>query len=258
MKKLIVVILVLLVLFTITKNFMAKVVISTGVRAITGLKLSIKSVDIGIFRTLINIKGLEIFNPDGFEDRLMADAPEIHVDYNLGDFLRKKAHFEELRLNLKKLIVIKNREGELNLNSLRVVKKKERDSSVSEKGKVSRLEIDSLELKIEKVIYKDYSTSGSPKVREYDVNINERYQNIKDPKTFVNLILFKALINTGISDVTNFDLVSLGQGLGDTLGAASKTAGKTAGKVLGTTGDTVKGVTEKTVDTIKDMVPFGK
>ncbi|MBU4313110.1 MAG: hypothetical protein KJ706_10410 [Candidatus Omnitrophica bacterium] len=265
MKKLIVVISAILVLFAfaaVTKNLAATLAISAGVRAVTGVKLNIKSVNIGVFKTLVDIKGLEMFNPAGFEDMLMANAPEIYVDYNLGDLLRKKAHFEEVRFDLEELVVVKNKEGELNLDSLKVVKKKEDDAGISKKKKAPALQIDVLELKVGKVIYKDYSAGGPPKIREYNVNINARYKNIDDPRAFGRLVLFNALVSTGVSDLANFDVVSLGEGLGDTLGgAASKAAGKAAGKALETTEGVAKGVkeaTEKAAGAIKDMLPFGK
>ncbi len=257
MKKLIIIILILFAIVAVTKNFVAKIVIFTGIRAITGLELNIKSVNIGIFETLIDIKGLEIFNPEGFEERLMADAPEIYADYDIGDLLKKKVHFSEIRLDLKELVVVKNREGELNINSLKVVKKKQ--SAEAKAGrKRSNLEIGVLQLKIGKVTYKDYSSGRTPKVREYDLNINERYQDIKDIRMLARLILFKALVDTGISNITNFDVASLGEGLGDTLGSALKVTGKTAGKVLETTGDVAKEVTEKAANVIKSILPFGK
>jgi len=257
MKKLIIVVLILFAIIAVTKNLVTKIVISAGVRAITGLELNIKSVNIGIFETLIGINGLEIFNPDGFEDRLMADAPEIYVDYNIGELLKKKVHFSEMRLDIKELVVVKNKKGELNLDSLKVVKKKE-SADAKKIRKKSNLEIDVLQLKIGKVTYKDYSSGRTPKVREYSLNINERYRDIKDSRTFARLVLFKALVNTGISDIVNFDMISLGEGLGDTLGSASKVAGKTTGKVLEATGDAAKEVTEKTTNVIKSILPFGK
>ncbi len=256
LKTIISVTIVLIAVFAITKNLVAKVMISNGVQAITGLKVNMKSINIGIFRTSIHIKDLEIFNPSGFKDSFMLHAPEVYADYNLGDFLRKKAHFEEIRLELKELIVVKNAEGELNLKSLNVVKKKKEDNAPEKKK--SSFEIDVLELKIGKVIYKDYSQGVQPKVREYDVNIDGRFKNIKDPRTFVRLILFKALVNTEISSITNFDLLSLGEDLGDVLGATSKAAGTVTGKAIGAVGDVAESVTKKATGAIKKILPFGK
>lgn len=254
MKKIISAIVILSVLFFFTKNIVAKIVISAGVEVITGLRLDIKNVDIGILKTSIDAQGVRIFNPPEFEDRLMADVPEIYIDYNMVDFLRKKVHLEELRLNIKELVVVRNEEGGMNLDSLKAMNKKQ-DTSVKEKKNMPRLQIDILELKIEKVIYKDYSAGRLPKVREYNVNIKKRYENISDPKSLVGLLSFKALVSAGVSDITSLDVVSLGKGIGDTLGVTSKAAGKTAGKTMMTTGGAVKQVTEKAVNIIKKILP---
>ena len=88
----------------------------------------------------------------GFKDKLMVDLPEIYVDYNLGAIMGGKAHLEEVRLNLKEFIVVKNEAGELNLDSLRVVKETEgeeaeKDGSKKEKTEMPDIQIDLLELK---------------------------------------------------------------------------------------------------------------
>ncbi|MBU1146725.1 MAG: AsmA family protein [Candidatus Omnitrophica bacterium] len=254
MKKLfsiIIIIVVILIASIFTKNIIAKTVVSTGVRAVTGLKLDMKSFNIGVFRSAIDINNLRLFNPRQFEDRLMIDIPEIYVDYDLGALLTKKVHLEEVRLNLNEFIVVKNKEGELNLDSLKAVKEQKETAKKSpkKKTKTSNLQIDVLELKIGRVIYKDYYNRATPSVREYKVNINERYENIDDPKKLANLIVLKALMNTPIANLTGFDLGLLDEGLGATLGAALK-AGETVT-------DTAKEATEKVTDTLKSILPFG-
>ncbi|MFH1790840.1 MAG: hypothetical protein ABH885_02515, partial [Candidatus Omnitrophota bacterium] len=54
--------------------------------------------------------------------------------------------------------------------------------------------IDRLRLKIGKVSYKDYSArQGTPRVMEYNINLDEEYTNITNPYTLVSLIVVKAL-----------------------------------------------------------------
>ena len=92
--------------------------------------------DIGIFKTLIGINELQLYNPSGFVDELMFDVPEIYVDYDLGAFMKGRTHLEEVRLHLKEFIVVKNEAGELNLDSLKVVKEEEViDKDKKEKSK---------------------------------------------------------------------------------------------------------------------------
>ena len=265
---------IIIVLF-FGKNMIIKTSVTTGVKAMTGLKLSIRSMNIGVFKSLIGINGLQLHNPQGFEDDLMIDLPEIYVDYNLGAFMKGKTHLEEVRLHLQEFIVVKNGAGELNLDSLKVVKAAEdekegevgteKDDGEKEKTKMPDIQIDLLALKIDKVIYKDYSKGTSPKVKEYNVNIDERYENITDPQSIGRLIIVEALKNTTIARLANFDIEKLQKGLAETVR-------KTAEKALDTqinaveakkdsieekATETAKETVEKASDTIKKFLPFG-
>lgn len=263
------IVLAILIALFFGKNMIIKTSVSAGVRAMTGLKLSIRSMDIGIFKTLIGIKGLQLYNPSGFEDELMMDLPEIYVDYNLGAFMKGKTHLEEVRLNLKEFSVVKNEAGELNLDSLKVVKEAEEEKVIDEDKKegtkMSGLQIDVLELKIDKVVYKDYSKGTPPKVKEYNVNINERFENITDPQSFGRLIILKALKNTAIASLANFDIGKLQKGVTETVKKTTEMALETPGKAVEVgkeAGEKVKETAKKTVekaaDTIKKILPFGK
>ena len=227
--------------------------------------------NVGVFKSLIGINELQLYNPSGFKDKLMMDLPEIYVDYNLGAIMGGKAHLEEVRLNLKEFIVVKNEAGELNLDSLRVVKETEgeeaeKDDSKKEKTEMPDIQIDLLELKIDKVVYKDYSKGGSPKVREFNVNIDERYENITDPQSFVRLIIVKALKNTTIASLANFNIGKLQKGLTDTVRKTAEKALQAPGKAVeaGTdlieekAAETAKETVGKAADTLKKFLPFGK
>ena len=114
MKKILIVVVILLVATAAVfaaKNVIAQIAVSQGVKAITGLRLDIGSMNVGILKTLLGIKDLKLFNPRGFQDKIMVDMPEIYVDYDLGAFLKGKVHLEEVRLNLKELTVVKNEKG---------------------------------------------------------------------------------------------------------------------------------------------------
>ena len=283
---------VLIALF-IGKNMIIKTSVTTGVRAVTGLKLSIRSMNVGVFKSLIGINELQLYNPQGFEDKLMVDLPEIYVDYNLGAIMGGKAHLEEVRLNLKEFTVVKNEAGELNLNSLRVVKEaeeveeSEKSDTGKEKTEMPDIQIDLLELKIDKVIYKDYSKGTPPQEKVYNVKIDEQYENITNPQSFVRLIILKALKNTTIAKLTNFDLGKLQSGISGTVKKttemaqeatdralevgknasekAREAAGKTVEKAMGDGNEASEKIqeaaresVEKATDSIKKLLPFGK
>jgi len=274
MKKTIIIISIifaLLVAIFFGRNLIVQTSVKAGVKAMTGLKLSIKSMNFGVLNSFISINGLQLFNPPGFVDELMVDLPEVYVDYELGAFIKRKVHLEEVRLNLKEFSVIKNEKGELNLDSLRVVEEKKEEKvegeeeKEEEKTKMPELQIDVLELKINKVVYKDYSKGTPPKTKEFDVNIDERYENITDPRAFMSLIIVKALKNTTIARLTNFNLGALQEDVAGKLKESTQKVMETADKAIETgkedvekkVKETTKETIEKATDTMKKILPFG-
>ncbi len=264
MKKsyLVLIIFVVVVLaLVIGKNLVIKNVFKGGVKTLTGLRMRIEKAEVGIFSTRVALKGLELYNPPGFPDKVMINMPELYVDYNLGEILKKKIHLNELRINLKEFVVIKNKDGKLNLDSLNVVKDTKKEVGQKKKPKPDgSFQIDVMSLKIDKVIFKDYTAGDKPRVTEYPVKINEKFTNINDPKKVANVIIVKAIMNTAIANLTNFDVNLLASTATDTLKGATKIVGSTAGVALNTGKKAVgapAGTVDKTKEIIGKVLPFG-
>lgn len=257
---------VVAVLF-MAKGVIAKVALSAGVKKAVGVRLEIDSLAVGVFRSRVHAQGIRLHNPSGFPDPVMADLPELYVDYNLPAFLQGKTHLRELRVHLREFLVVKDAQGRLNLDSLKPVKEakeKKEQKKEPEPAKPGSFLIDDLNLKVEKVVYKDYSGGGAPTVQEFAVNLNERHRNVTDPSALGALIVSRALLHTTIASLANFDLRSLddyGKSLlkfsGSTLtnigGKAVGTATDTAGKAVDTAGKAVEGA----VDSLNKLLPFG-
>ncbi|OIO37576.1 MAG: hypothetical protein AUJ75_04030 [Candidatus Omnitrophica bacterium CG1_02_49_10] len=257
-----VIVLVSILVLSFVKDAAIKMAVEGGVRVVTGLKLGISSFKVGVINTRVSIKDMRLYNPNGFKDKVMLDMPEIYVNYRLFDTLGGTVHIEEARINLKEFTVVKNEKGELNLDSLNAVQAEK--GKKSSQAKAPKIQIDELELKIGKVIYRDYSRGGAPSVKEFDLNLNERYKNITNPSALVSLIVVKALMNTSIASLTNFDLGGLKGSVSDTLGSAEKVAAQ-AGEMLGSTAgkaqDAVKESTGKLMEATEGLkrikLPFG-
>jgi hypothetical protein len=228
--KVAVVVFACLVALSSAKNTIVKISVEKGVNIVTGLQLGIKSMNVGIIKTLVEIKDLKLYNPKGYKDKVMLDMPEIYVHYDLPAILKGDVRLQEMRIDLREFVVVKNEKGELNLDALNVVKEQKGGKKEAPAGKeeAPSIRIDRLNLKIGKVVYKDYSGGGEPKVQEFVLNLDEEYSNIDDPAKLVSLIVVKALMNTTIARLTNFDLNALQGVVGDTL--------KTAQQVLGSAG----------------------
>lgn len=250
MKKIWIILLaVVVVLFValLAKDIIIKTAVEKGVELVTGLKLNLGSLKVGIFKPIVDIKNLRLLNPKNFLDQTMIDMPEIYVNYDLPAIIGGKVHLSEVRLALKEFFVVKNSKGELNLDALKNIQAQKTSQSSPKKapGRAPEIKIDALKLSIGKVIYKDYSKGGSPTVKEFNINLNESYSNVENLNTLVNLIIVKALMNTTISSITNFDL----KGLEGSVGGVFTGAGKAASAAVSTAEEAGKKVT----DTIKGL-----
>jgi uncharacterized protein involved in outer membrane biogenesis len=202
------------VALAIGKDVMAKAAVQGILKTVTGLQLAIGRFSLGILSTMVDIRDIRLMNPRGFRDRVMMDAPQIKVDYDLGSVFRGEIHVEEMALDLKEFTVVKNERGEVNVNALKPAGKKEEPKAAPQKEAAApaekkpgpKMRIDVLRLKIGKVVYKDYSQGGEPVVTEYPVNIDETHRDITNPSALVGLITAKALMNTTIARVANLDM----------------------------------------------------
>ena len=90
-----------------------------------------------------------------------------------------------------------------------------------------------MRLKIGKVVYTDYS-SGQPVNKEFKINIDQTYENITDLYSVARLIVLKAMMSSGISNLVNFDVKGLQGSVTDALNASTKLAAEAAAKSLDT------------------------
>jgi hypothetical protein len=218
LKKIFTVLLALVILFSsiaILKDVFITIYVERAVRVSTGLSLKISGLRTAILRGRIDIKGLKIFNPLRFKDRVMLDIGHIYADYDFGALLKRDIHLHELDIDLKEFTVVKDREGDLNLNSLKIVKynKMPGDKSNMPKQGVFQLEIDTLRLKIGKVVYKDYTHGKKPHIRKYNINMDEKFTRISNIHNLISVVMLKALSQTDIGLLAGFNLELLKGGI---------------------------------------------
>ncbi len=202
----------------IVKNGIASTAISSAISQATHVPVKIGGVNLSFLKASIQIKNLTIDNPSGFSDRRMVDIPKIFIDFEPGELFKGRAHFKEVRLELKELTVIRNKEGHLNVDAVKPTdtqKKQAKEKAKPASGqKPPKLMIDTLSLSIGRVVYKDYSTGGSePVTQVFDINIQDRkYNNIDNPASVVSLLMFEALTRTTLSKLAQLDLDAFKEG----------------------------------------------
>ncbi len=237
----------------LTKNVIAKVVVTSGVKTITGVNLQINSLDVGLLRSRVDIHGLKVQNPAGFTDPVLVDFPEVSVAYDLGSLLGGKIHLEELRVHLRELDVIKNAQGAVNVNSLQLVQAGRAPSHPVPGGASPSFRIDRLHLQIEKVVYKDY-TQTPPQVRVFPINVDEQFANVNNPYVLGGLILTRALARTTIMRLANINFGSLQTDIANVTNGALGLAEHVGNQAVGTAEQTAKRASES----LKKALPFGQ
>ena len=184
------------ILVFLAKGFILKIGMEQVVTRLTGFKTQIRTLKYDLPST-IRIQDLEILNPPGFEAKVFAKVPEVYISFFAGEFLQGKGrHFGEIRLDVREVSIEKNSKGVSNLELLNL-------AGVGPEqlwffAKQAPFLVDRLKLTIRNVSYEDYSgvtaTAGSPYKYSADLNVqNKIYQNIHDPQTLVNLVLYEIL-----------------------------------------------------------------
>ena len=193
-KKILVIILVVLVVLGVTKNFLIKSIVTAAASQVVGAPVHIDSFGFGIFKQSVRIKGFTLFNPPGFPKGVLIDLPEIAVEYSLSDLLKGKLHLPLVVVNLKEMILVKNKEGKLNVDALKVSQQNEKPAKESKPAPQVGMQMDVVNLNLGKVIVKDYTKGEPPVVQAYDIGVtNKVYKNITSAEQFAALIMVEAM-----------------------------------------------------------------
>ena len=215
--KILVLALVTVFVLSAAKNGLTQTILTSAISSAAHVPVHIGGVSLSFLSASIRIKNLQVQNPGGFPDRLMVDIPQIFIDFDPGALFKGRAHFEEVKLDLKELVVVKNKDGKLNVDTVKPTAQQKKESHEKAKeaggGKAAKLQIDKLSISIGRVVYKDYSGGGAPQMQTSDINIRDReYTNIDNPATVVSLIMFEALTKTSLSRIANLDISSFKEG----------------------------------------------
>lgn len=193
--------------FFLAKDLIVKAILEKTVERLSGLKISIDSIEVGIFNTSVRVKGLTIFNPASFPDKVMTKINHLYVNYDINSALAREIHIRDMVFDVGLVNVIRSENKENNLNSLKIIKALEDiDKGKKARNGMPRIRIDRLRLKGGKVVYKDYTKAPYPLMTEFEVRVDEEYENITNPYELVSLIVSRSLVKTSPSNIIGFDL----------------------------------------------------
>ena len=243
-KKILFLIIFLLVVVILARNYLVKLGAEQFVKKQTGLPLKMEGLNIGLIDTKIDIDDLRLYNPSNYEEKLMVNIPDIYIDYNLPEIIKGNIHLNEIRFHLNEVIIVKNKAGQTNIDSLKALQPAPQEGEAPEKKepkdkKQGKERIDKMSLRVDRFTYKDYSGEGEPKIISKDINLNKTYENVDGFNKLVALIVFDATMSAGLKDLVN--LGSVAEMLGEDL------LNQAGGIIKGVSGELLKGS-----DSLKD------
>ncbi len=111
------VVLLLVVVLAVGPNLAVKVV-NAKARNFVNAEVSLKDIDLNLFRGYIELEGLRVAQPEGFEGEPLLELPHAHVKLNVGSLLKPPIVIRDVAVKDLSASIIKNADGVLNVEKL--------------------------------------------------------------------------------------------------------------------------------------------
>ena len=227
--------------------------VAAVINQVTGFPVQIERSHVSFRGSEFGIYGISIKNPEGFPEGTFAKIPEIYVDFDFSEFLSdKKLHFQEVKVNLEEIDIIRNREGDMNVTNLKTVKKDQKAAATKALKKEKKpFLIDELVLTVRNIRYRDESLP-MPVDRSVDLKIEQEvFRGVTNPSDIVRLIMAKVFYSAAFGRLgaptellsKNFD-ASIAKGE-EVLNQSTEMARHMSTQILGEGRKIVEGATAK-------------
>ena len=202
--KILIVLIALLIIGVLCRNFIARKSVEVGVRELTGFPLEIGAVQVGLFNSQLDVRDLKLKNPSEFEDSRFVDLPLFHVSYDLSSMLHGAPHIKELVVNVNEVVIVKNAKGQSNANVIQdklapASSSTGKDSKSTTPEKKASYRVDLMRVYIGTIVLKDFS-KGQPTERKITLNRDVTFENISE-STSVSALVMKVVFGQ-LGDVT--------------------------------------------------------
>lgn len=195
--------LVLIFLVGTFKNiFLKQILVGLGPKVL-GVRMDIDGFSLGILRQRIGIKGLRLYNPEGFPNEVMLDVPEVTVQFNPWRMLTGRLYMSSVVIHMRELVIIRNHEKQLNVDALKIARtesgppdQKDQPEPAAPK---SRFMISELSLNLERVVVKDFSKGEEPFIQVHEIPLkNKTLRNIDSFEKLITILIVQAMGPTAI------------------------------------------------------------
>jgi hypothetical protein len=171
---------VLAMLGTILWIVLLPTVVASTIRAKTGFAVQVDQLAVNPFTANARISGLVLKNPEGWPETAFVELRQFKADVDLLPLLGNKFVADEIVVDLGQLTLVRNQDGRLNAVAFKDGLTGHPESGqppAGGGGKSPEFLIRHLVLKVDKLVYADYS-GRRPAVKTYNLNLNRDLTNV--------------------------------------------------------------------------------
>lgn len=260
------VVILLLVLCIIFRNWVVKTGIEKGTEYL-GVPTTVQSVNISIEDPHIEIRDLAVSNPlnKGFnENNIVYEVRRFFCDYDILAMFKKNVHVRNVQIDLKYLNVEMNGNGQLNILNLKPDMIKDLQASQGDKQAEEELQnetqisVDKLMVKLDTLEFQS-STPAIPGFK-LDLNYSNVFENLEGTSAEIGLkVLSQVVSGTPLSPILKAGQIDLTKSAAELASQFGSTVGSAKDAVEGV-GEAAKGAVEsvgeaagKAVDAVKGI-----
>ena len=256
------VIILLLVLCLIFRNWVVKTGIEKGT-VFLGVPTTVQSVDISIENPHIEIKDLAVSNPvnKGFnEDNVVYEVRRFFCDYDILAMFKKNVHVRDVQVDLRYLNVEMNGKGQLNILNLKPDMIRDLKASQGDKQAEEELQdetkifVDKFMVKLDTLEFQS-STPAIPSFK-LDLNYSNVFENMEGTSAEIGLKVLSQMVSgtplNAILKAGQIDLSKSAEELANQFGSAVGSATDAANKALNDTGSAASDAVNKTTEAVGD------
>lgn len=260
------VVILLLVLCIIFRNWVVKTGIEKGTEYL-GVPTTVQSVNISIEDPHIEIRDLAVSNPlnKGFnENNIVYEVRRFFCDYDIFAMFKKNVHVRDVQIDLKYFNVEMNNKGQLNILNLKPDMIKDLKASQGDKQAEEELQnetqisVDKLMVKLDTLEFQS-STPAIPSFK-LDLNYSNVFENLEGTSAEIGLkVLSQVVSGTPLSPILKAGQIDLTKSAAELASQFGSTVGSAKDAVEGV-GEAAKGAVEsvgeaagKAVDAVKGI-----
>lgn len=260
------VVILLLVLCVIFRNWVVKTGIEKGTEFL-GVPTTVQSVNISIEDPHIEIRDLAVSNPvnKGFnEDNVVYEVRRFFCDYDIMAMFKKNVHVRDVQIDLRYFNVELSKDGQLNILNLKPDMIKDLKASQGDKQAEEELQ-DETQISVDKLMVKldtlefQSSTPAIPSFK-LDLNYSNVFENLEGTSAEIGLKVLAQVVSgtplSGILKAGQIDLSKSAEELANQFGTAVGSAKDAANQAKDTAKGAVESVGEaagKAVDAVKGL-----